>query len=141
MNSLLKVLQDGRFHSGQELGSALGISRSAVWKHLQRLEASLGIQLHKVPGRGYRLAEPISLLDREELELEFEQLGWALRVLENTDSTNAEALRLLSSGAPPPFVVLAETQTSGRGRRGREWVSPPAQNLYYTLALTITGGP
>jgi len=141
MNSLLKVLQDGRFHSGQELGSALGISRSAVWKHLQRLEASLGIQLHKVPGRGYRLAEPISLLDEEGLELEFEQLGWALRVLENTDSTNAEALRLLSSGSPPPFVVLAETQTSGRGRRGREWVSPPAQNLYYTLALTITGGP
>src|SRR5690606_34222129 len=119
MNSLLKVLQDGRFHSGQELGARSGSGAAAVGKHLQRLEASLGIQLHKVPGRGHRLAEPSSLLDEEGLELEFEQLGWALRVLENTDPTNAEALRLRSSGAPPPFVVLAETQTSGRGRRGR----------------------
>ena len=141
MNRLLKVLQDGRFHSGQELGAALGISRSAVWKHLQRLEVALGIQFHKVPGRGYRLPEPISLLDVDSLGMAIEQLGWALRVLESTDSTNAEALRLLSSDARAPFVVLAESQTSGRGRRGRAWVSPPAQNLYYTLALTITGGP
>lgn len=141
MNRLLKVLQDGRFHSGQELGAALGISRSAVWKHLQRLQAVSDIQLYKVPGRGYRLAEPLSLLDVDSLEVGLEQLGWALRVLETTDSTNAEALRLLSSGVQAPFVVLAEAQTSGRGRRGRAWVSPPAQNLYYTLALTITGGP
>lgn len=141
MNRLLKVLQDGRFHSGQELGVALGISRSAVWKHLQRLEAALGIQLYKVPGRGYRLAEPISVLDRDCVEGELEQLGWALRLMESVDSTNAESLRALSSGADAPFLVLAEAQTSGRGRRGRVWASPPAQNLYYTLALTISGGP
>ena len=141
MYRLLKVLQDGRFHSGQELGSALGISRSAVWKHLQRLEVALGIQFYKIPGRGYRLAEPISLLDADNLCPQLKELGWALRVLENTDSTNAEALRRLSAGDRTPFVVLAETQTSGRGRRGRAWVSPPAQNIYYTLALTITGGP
>ncbi len=56
------------------------------------------------------------------------------------DSTNAEALRLLSAGAQPPFVVLAETQRAGRGRRGRKWISPVAQNLYYSLAYRITGG-
>ncbi|MFO6382154.1 HTH domain-containing protein, partial [Pseudomonas aeruginosa] len=54
MQTLLKLLQDGRFHSGEELGAVLGISRSAVWKRLQHLEAEHGLQFHKVRGRGYR---------------------------------------------------------------------------------------
>lgn len=141
MNRLLEILQDGRFHSGQELGAALGISRSAVWKHLQRLEVSLGLQLYKVPGRGYRLAESISLFDIARNTKALKQLDWGLRVMDSTDSTNAEALRMLLAGTQAPFVVLAEAQTHGRGRRGRAWVSPPAQNLYYTLALTMSGGP
>jgi len=141
MNRLLEILQDGRFHSGQKLGAALGISRSAVWKHLQRLEEALGIQLYKVPGRGYRLAESISLLDVDRNAKALEQIGWAVKVMDSADSTNAEALRMLHAGTQAPFVVLAESQTNGRGRRGRIWVSPPAQNLYYTLALTISGGP
>jgi len=141
MNRLLEILQDGRFHSGQELGAALGISRSAVWKHLQRLEVSLGLQLYRVPGRGYRLAESISLFDIARNTKALKQLDWGLRVMDSTDSTNAEALRMLLAGTQAPFVVLAEAQTHGRGRRGRAWVSPPAQNLYYTLALTMSGGP
>lgn len=141
MNRLLEILQDGRFHSGQELGAALGISRSAVWKHLQRLEVSLGLQLYKVPGRGYRLAESISLFDIARNTKALKQLDWGLRVMGSADSTNAEALRMLLAGTQAPFVVLAEAQTHGRGRRGRAWVSPPAQNLYYTLALTMSGGP
>jgi len=141
MNRLLEILQDGRFHSGQELGAALGISRSAVWKHLQRLEVSLGLQLYKVPGRGYRLAESISLFDIARNTKALKQLDWGLRVMDSADSTNAEALRMLLAGTQAPFVVLAEAQTHGRGRRGRAWVSPPAQNLYYTLALTMSGGP
>lgn len=140
MNRLLEILQDGRFHSGQQLGAALGISRSAVWKHLQRLESSLGVELHKVPGRGYRLVEPMSVLDIGSIEAPLLRLGWALQVEESVDSTNARALRMLSAGTPTPFVVLADAQTSGRGRRGRLWISPPGQNLYYTLALSVTGG-
>ena len=68
MQTLLKILQDGRFHSGEELGAVLGISRSAVWKRLQHLEAEHGLQFHKVRGRGYRLASPISLLDPQRIE-------------------------------------------------------------------------
>ena len=141
MNRLLEILQDGRFHSGQELGAALGVTRSAVWKHLQRLELALGIELYRVPGRGYRLAESVSLLDVNSNTEALKEIGWAVKVMDSTDSTNAEALRLLHAGTPAPFVVLAEAQTEGRGRRGRAWVSPPAQNLYYTLALAISGGP
>ncbi|MFI8742371.1 bifunctional biotin--[acetyl-CoA-carboxylase] ligase/biotin operon repressor BirA [Stutzerimonas zhaodongensis] len=140
MNSLLRLLGDGRFHSGEELGRALGVSRSAVWKYLQGLEDECGIELFKVPGKGYRLAEPLSLLNYEDNAAVLAPLGWQLYLRESTDSTNAEALRLLQSGVAAPFVVLAEGQTHGRGRRGRVWTSPPAQNIYYTLVLKVSNG-
>ncbi|MCQ4301669.1 bifunctional biotin--[acetyl-CoA-carboxylase] ligase/biotin operon repressor BirA [Pseudomonas songnenensis] len=139
MNRLLKLLQDGRFHSGQELGDALGISRSAVWKHLQRLQGETSLLLYKVPGRGYRLAEPLSLLNSEELAPQLMRLGWTLHLFDAIDSTNAEALRLLQQERTP-FLVMAEAQTSGRGRRGRRWVSPFGQNLYCSLAFKVHGG-
>ncbi|EWC38942.1 bifunctional biotin--[acetyl-CoA-carboxylase] ligase/biotin operon repressor BirA [Pseudomonas stutzeri] len=141
MNRLLRLLQDGRFHSGLELGEALGVSRSAVWKHLQRLETETGLPLYKVPGRGYRLAEPISLLDADLLIPHFEGLHWGLVVHESVDSTNAEALRALQRGVPAPFVVLTEAQTAGRGRRGRAWISPFGLNLYCSLVIKVQGGP
>jgi len=95
MYRLLTLLQDGRFHSGRELGEALGISRSAVWKHLQRIQADAALNLYKVPGRGYRLAEPLSLLNHEALAPQLEQIGWSLHLYDSIDSTNAQALRLL----------------------------------------------
>jgi len=139
MYRLLTLLQDGRFHSGRELGEALGISRSAVWKHLQRIQADAVLNLYKVPGRGYRLAEPLSLLNHEALAPQLEQIGWSLHLYDSIDSTNAQALRLLQT-VPPPFLVLAEAQSAGRGRRGRSWVSPFGQNLYCSLAIKVQGG-
>lgn len=141
MNNLLRLLGDGRFHSGEELGFALGVSRSAVWKSLQRIESECGVRLFKVPGKGYRLAEPLSLLSQADCSVALARFGWRFWLRDTVDSTNAEALRLLQSGITAPFVVLAESQTSGRGRRGRSWSSPPAQNLYYTLALKVSSGP
>ncbi|MFJ7316774.1 bifunctional biotin--[acetyl-CoA-carboxylase] ligase/biotin operon repressor BirA [Pseudomonas sp. NPDC098747] len=138
MLTLLNLLKDGRFHSGQDLGAALGISRSAVWKQLQHLEAELGLSIHKVRGRGYQLAAPLALLDP--LKFGGMKAVWPVTVLDSTDSTNAEALRGIGLGQPAPFLVLAERQTSGRGRRGRKWVSPFAENLYYSLVLRIDGG-
>lgn len=140
MNKLLQLLGDGRFHSGQELGDVLGVSRGSVWKNIGRIEEEYGIDLYRVRGRGYRLAEPLSLLDGSALQGHLLSPKWPLFLYPSVDSTNAEALRLLSAGAQPPFVVLAETQRAGRGRRGRKWISPVAQNLYYSLAYRITGG-
>jgi BirA family biotin operon repressor/biotin-[acetyl-CoA-carboxylase] ligase len=138
MLTLLNLLKDGRFHSGQDLGAALGISRSAVWKQLQHLEADLGLSIHKVRGRGYQLAAPLMLLDP--LTISAMAPGWPVTVLDSVDSTNAEALRAIGQGSLAPFLVLAERQVSGRGRRGRKWVSPFAENLYYSLVLRIDGG-
>ncbi|MCX2544015.1 bifunctional biotin--[acetyl-CoA-carboxylase] ligase/biotin operon repressor BirA [Pseudomonas sp. COW5] len=138
MLTLLNLLKDGRFHSGQALGVALGISRSAVWKQLQHLEAELGLSIHKVRGRGYQLASPLMLLDS--LKIEESLADWSVSVFNSIDSTNAESLRAVERGQMAPFLILAERQISGRGRRGRKWVSPFAENLYYSLVLRIDGG-
>jgi BirA family biotin operon repressor/biotin-[acetyl-CoA-carboxylase] ligase len=140
MLTLLKLLKDGRFHSGQALGAALGVSRSAVWKQLQHLEAELGLSIHKVRGRGYQLSTPLTLLDPQEIERLAPSCNWPVMVYDAIDSTNAEALRAINHGHVPPFIVLAERQTSGRGRRGRKWASPFAENIYYSLVLRIEGG-
>ncbi|WP_283181877.1 bifunctional biotin--[acetyl-CoA-carboxylase] ligase/biotin operon repressor BirA [Pseudomonas svalbardensis] len=140
MLTLLKLLKDGRFHSGQALGVALGVSRSAVWKQLQHLEAELGLSIHKVRGRGYQLAAPLTLLDPVEIRELAPSCDWPILVFDSIDSTNAEALRAIERGQAAPFLVLAERQTAGRGRRGRKWASPFAENIYYSLVLRIEGG-
>ncbi|MBA1203170.1 bifunctional biotin--[acetyl-CoA-carboxylase] ligase/biotin operon repressor BirA [Pseudomonas capeferrum] len=140
MLKLLNLLKDGRFHSGQDLGVALGVSRSAIWKQLQHLESELGLVVHKVRGRGYQLAMPLALLELERISEHSHGGLWPVFIHESIDSTNAEALRCIASGQAAPFLVLAERQSAGRGRRGRQWVSPFAENLYYSLVLRIEGG-
>lgn len=140
MRTLLKLLEDGEFHSGEALGVALGVSRAAVWKKLQQLQAELGIELHRVRGKGYRLAGPICLLDSVQISDLLGPLLWSVHVHQSLDSTNAEAIRLINGKAALPLVVLAEQQTAGRGRRGRAWISPFGENLYYSLGLRIDGG-
>ena len=140
MLTLLELLKDGRFHSGEALGAALGVSRSAVWKQLQHLEAELNLPIHKVRGKGYQLASPLVFLSAEDIALHAPSLAWPVHISDSIDSTNAEALRLVDAGCAAPFLVLAEQQTAGRGRRGRKWVSPFAQNVYYSLVLRIEAG-
>jgi len=140
MLTLLELLKDGRFHSGEALGAALGVSRSAVWKQLQHLEAELNLPIHKVRGKGYQLASPLVFLNAEAIAASAPSLSWPVHISDTIDSTNAEALRLIDVGCVPPFLVLSEQQTAGRGRRGRKWVSPFAQNVYYSLVLRIEGG-
>lgn len=135
MRPLLRLLQDGQFHSGEELGAALGVSRAAIWKQLQSLQSEFNLNVHKVRGRGYQLQTPLSLLLEQELVT-----AWPVLLVQQLDSTNAEAMRQLAAGRQPPFLVVAEQQSAGRGRRGRSWVSPFAENLYYSLLLRIDGG-
>ncbi len=140
MRELLQLLRDGQFHSGEAIGGLLGVSRAAVWKRLQHLEDELGLVIHRIPGRGYRLGSPLSLLDEGVIVQRSREAGWHAAVLESTDSTNSEVLRQFAGGARGPLLVVAERQERGRGRRGREWVSPFAVNLYYSLGIRIEGG-
>jgi BirA family biotin operon repressor/biotin-[acetyl-CoA-carboxylase] ligase len=134
--TLVPLLADGQFHSGQALADALGLSRTAIWKQLNRLQ-SLGLEVESVKGRGYRIPGGIELLDqsrtRDRLEPHARQLLHELQLLETVDSTNAEVLRRIAAGSAPGLVCSAEQQTAGRGRRGRQWVSPFARNIYLSL--------
>lgn len=140
MLTLLRLLADGRFHSGEAIGLTLGISRSAVWKQLQLMEAESGLVINKVRGRGYQLATPLALLSLEEIRDAPAGPHWPVFLHESVDSTNAEALRRLDAGSSAPFLIIAERQTGGRGRRGRIWVSPLAQNVYYSLVVRLDRG-
>lgn len=145
---LLQILADGHFHSGAEIGEALGVTRAAVWKAVRQLE-SYAVDVHSVKGKGYRLSEPLVLLDRQaifdELEVSARSRLKALEVLFSVDSTNAwllEQVRRQHSWleAEGFAVCLAEMQQAGRGRRGRTWVSPLGHNLYFTMAQHFQGG-
>lgn len=142
--ALLQMMSDGQFHSGEDLGRGLGVSRAAVWKALKRLEDG-GYPIQRVRGRGYRVPKGACLLDLAAIQSALpEQLvnkvSWQL--LDSVDSTNAEAMRQLAvvAGDAAAYVCLAEQQTSGRGRRGRDWVSPYAQNIYLSIAMPFSEG-
>lgn len=136
--SLIRHLADGRFHSGAELGEALGISRAAIWKRVHRL-ADLELVVESVRGKGYRLARPLDLLDPAALAQAFR--GRAEVVFKPvTASTNADALALAEAGGKPPVVVTSEFQNAGRGRRGRAWQSPFGANLYVSVLYELSGG-
>lgn len=142
LQTLLAVLADGRVHSGKELGAALGVSRAAVWKHLQKLEP-LGIRLLSIKGKGYCLEGGLELLSAAlivaGLRARALPLLARLDIRPVIDSTNAQALRDgVSYGSG--YVCLAEFQTAGRGRRGRTWVSPFGNNIYLSLTWTFDGG-
>lgn len=139
---LLALMSDGAFHSGRELGEVLGVSRSAVWKQIQRLEA-LGIEVYSVKGRGYRIPSGIDLLDIEVFKARLPEV-FADRLDEivfegEVASTNSLALQALNKGKTSGLYA-AEYQAQGRGRRGREWVSPYGANLYFSLAWRFSAG-
>ncbi len=143
LKPLLELMSDGAVHSGEALGEALGISRAAVWKQLQKLE-KLGLDVVAVRGSGYRLSAPLDLLDEVALCEQLSSTGLGaveLNLSSVVGSTNQEALDWAES-APfgSTYAVLAEQQLAGRGRRGRTWISPYAANLYLSLVASFSGG-
>jgi BirA family biotin operon repressor/biotin-[acetyl-CoA-carboxylase] ligase len=140
---LLKILSDGEFHSGEVLGTALGVSRMAVWKHLKALRET-GVDFEVVRGRGYRFPETTELLDREAIlaatDVATKRCLGEVDILLDTDSTNNRLREQALQGASSGSVCLAEMQHAGRGRRGREWVSPFAANLYLSLLWRSAAG-
>lgn len=124
------------YTSGEMLSDKLGLSRAAVWKHVEGLRAK-GYRIEALPARGYRLVEvPDRLTELELLPLlATHDLGRSIHYRESLPSTNELAFRLAGEGAANGEVVVADQQTAGRGRRGRTWASPPGVNLYFSVIL------
>jgi len=141
---MIELLADGEFHSGEELGQFLGVSRAAVWKRLQHLQSLLGIRFESVPGRGYRLPDGVELLNAERIHkaLPATAAEWLrrLEVHSRIDSTNRRAALLAQGGAGSGVVIVAEQQSAGSGRRGRRWVSPFGRNIYFSTLWAFDGG-
>ena len=141
--TLLTLLADGEFHSGTSLGEMTARTRTAVWKAIQVLQKT-GLEIYSVRGKGYRLAHAIELLDRDvilaALDDHTRQTVKKIELYHEIESTNAHLLALVKQGETAVQACIAESQRTGRGRRGRRWVSPLGGNLYLSLLWRFDAG-
>ncbi|MGI1677147.1 MAG: bifunctional biotin--[acetyl-CoA-carboxylase] ligase/biotin operon repressor BirA [Cellvibrionaceae bacterium] len=140
---VIELLADGEIQSGEELGKLLGVSRTAVWKQLKKIE-DFGLEVEAVKGKGYQLLGGIELLSKEKilgnLSDETKNLVRELDILGSVDSTNTLVLDKAKLSSAHGHFCLAEHQTAGRGRHGRQWVSPYGRNIYFSCGWAFSGG-
>lgn len=138
---ILRLLADGRFQSGEAIAKHFGVTRATVWNALKEAEA-MGVQLFSVRGRGYRLPEPIQLLEHDSVLAAIgEQRAWFnLEIHDQLESTNSYLVRQASAGAAHATCVAASLQTRGRGRRGRAWQAGLGASLTFSLLWRFQSG-
>lgn len=143
--SILRLLSDNEFHSGATIAQTLGVSRASVSNALRDVDEA-GLTIHRVHGRGYRLLDPVQWMEREVIlkHLGSEANNLDLEVMDSIDSTNTfllhEASRGINRGRAGIHVVAAELQTSGRGRRGRQWHSGLGGSLAFSMSWQFQQG-
>lgn len=142
---LLSLLADGNFHSGTVLAAHLNISRSAVWKQLDSLSSDYNIEIIAVSGKGYKLNRPLELLSKTQIQSALSQqaseLLTHLEIYQQIDSTNRYLSERTQTEEKSGSVCFAEFQTAGKGRRGRQWVSPFGSNIYVSILWRFQNDP
>lgn len=134
---LVEILSDGEFHSGEQLGELLGMSRAAINKHFQTLKG-WGLDIYTVTGKGYSLPSPMKLLNEAEIIAKLKNPNLAvIPVIDSTNQYLLDRINELQSGD----ACIAEYQQAGRGRRGRQWFSPFGANLYMSMYWRLEQGP
>ena len=132
---LFRLIADGELHSDEELGNALGVSRTAIWKIINSL-SDYGVTIDAVKGKGCRLSRAVEFLDREALlslmNSSAAKILGKLEIFEEVDSTNHYLLNNSEAIDKHANVVLAEYQTQGRGRRRKSWVSPIGSGIIFS---------
>ncbi len=135
--ALLTVLADGAFHSGEQIGAELGISRAAISQQIKSLRL-LGLEIFSITGKGYRLNTPLDLLNTETLQ--HLAAGTPIHTCAVIDSTNQYMMAQLERWQKGE-CLLAESQTAGRGRRGRQWHSPFGSQFIMSMYWRLDDGP
>lgn len=134
--------QSDCYLSGQDMSTSLGVSRAAVWKAVEALRKE-GYTIDSAPNRGYYLVSSTGRLSQREILGQLKGHPWAplVQILETVDSTNNLAKTLAAEGAPAGTVILAESQTGGRGRLGRSFLSPAGDGIYLSVILRPKTAP
>lgn len=132
----LLLSQPGQYVSGEEISRKLSISRTAVWKQINKLREE-GYEFEAVSRKGYRLISKPERLEYSGLlqAMNTKSFGQRLKLLDVTTSTQEEVRLLAEQGAEEGTLVIAEEQTTGRGRQGRKWHSPAGKGIWMSLLL------
>ncbi len=136
-NQLLALLEENETYvSGEAASKLLGVSRTAIWKQIRKLEEE-GYTIEASRKLGYRLAGRPDRLTASGLlsKLRTDTLGQRLHLHDAVESTQNIAMRLAEEGAPEGALVIAEQQLNGRGRMGRSWISPRGKGIWMSLVL------
>ncbi len=141
---LISKLASGTFISGQMLGDELGVSRAAISKQINAL-AEMGLDVFRVTGKGYKLVSPLELLNKSKIQSQFSENTHEIDVpyieVHNIiDSTNDYLMRRIPNHIQNGQVCIAEYQSAGRGRRGRQWISPFGSHLYMSIYWSLEQG-
>ena len=144
---LINALASGEFVSGQEIGKQLGISRTAISAHVKSL-VTMGLDIFSVTGKGYKLAQPLQLLNKRMIQqlMSNQNIDNTAHLLPEIevhsliDSTNDYLMRRLPNRLSQGQVCLAEYQSAGRGRRGRQWISPFGSQIYLSMYWYLEEG-
>ena len=135
---ILRLLKENtkEFISGQEISEKFGVSRTAIWKYINQLKIE-GYEIESISKKGYRLTASPDILTYEEIAdgLKTKFIGRKIIHFENIDSTNSEAKELALSGAEDGTVIIAEEQTMGKGRLGRNFISPKGKGIWMSIIL------
>lgn len=136
MELLTFLKEKNEYVSGQEIADAMGVSRNAVWKHIEALRRE-GIEVEAVSGKGYRLIGDNDAFGERSIKaaLHTGWLGKELLFFKETDSTNDELKRRAAKGADEGLMAVADVQTKGKGRRGRGWENPAGVNIAMSYLL------
>lgn len=136
-SEILAILRssDG-YVSGQELCEKFGVSRTAVWKAVNQLKQA-GYEIEALQNKGYRIISYPDILNKIELESirKTEWIGKEIYYFDSIDSTNTRAKKLAEEGAGHGTLVIADEQTGGRGRRGKNWESEQGTAIYMSILL------
>ncbi|MCT4663239.1 MAG: biotin--[acetyl-CoA-carboxylase] ligase [Tissierellales bacterium] len=134
------IKNENDYISGQEMSEKLGVSRNAVWKHIQNLKKE-GFQIESIKHKGYKLVQ----LEEHQKDclnyglispyLDTEFIGNKIYYYDSVGSTNVEAKKLADKNSGEGWIVIAEEQTEGKGRLGRTWQSPKKTGIWMSIVL------
>lgn len=136
---ILRLLADGKFHSGESIAQQFKVSRATVWNAIQHAQ-QLGVEIFSVRGRGYKLPQAVTLLDEKSVLAALgkqtfgeQQARFTVEIHDHLESTNSYLMKQLNSGQAHASCVAANLQTNGRGRRGRTWQAGLGASLTFSL--------